>query len=135
MKFIFAIVYYSLLFLSRLTGLTYKEINIVVYYVLIPFVYILLIDKIFKTHLFKTTFIVFVLVFCFAVRGLRDYAEWLFDQSVFFLQGFQKIGWNYTAASAIICVVVPLILFCLLFHYAYRFELKEFIGKLNRRIF
>ncbi|MFA6281520.1 MAG: hypothetical protein WCY05_03350 [Candidatus Omnitrophota bacterium] len=135
MQIIFSIVYYFLLFLSMITGLTYKEINIITYYILIPFIFICLIDKIIKKHISKIAFILGLLVFCLTIKNPRIYAKWLFDQSVIFLQRFEKIGWNYIVASVIICVIIPGILLCLLIYYAYPAKMEKVTKLLNKKIF
>ena len=125
MSFVFEIVASSLQLISFLTGLTYQEINIIVYYIVIPFVYLTLVDKICKRHWFKIIFAVGVCIFFLSIRDFRVFSERLFEQSVIFLESFSKIGWDYIAASVIICVIVPGILFGVLFYCAYKSEIQN----------
>lgn len=37
MEFVFNLVYYFLMFLSRVTGFSYKEVNIIIWFIIIPF--------------------------------------------------------------------------------------------------
>jgi len=53
MNSIFQIVYDILMIMLRLTGFTYKEINIIVYFVVIPFIYFILLDKMIKKIILK----------------------------------------------------------------------------------
>ncbi|MBU4333336.1 MAG: hypothetical protein KKD07_02725 [Candidatus Omnitrophica bacterium] len=124
MSLVFNIIAYSLDFISYITGLTYKEINIIVYYMVIPFIYIALIDRISKKHFLKVIFGIGIVMFFLSVKNFHAFSEWFFDASVVFLKSFEQIGWNYVVASVIICVVIPGILFVLLFYYAYRTEIN-----------
>ena len=133
MDIIFSFVYYSLVVLSRLTGFTYEEINIIVYFFVIPFIYLALIDRIIKKHILKVAFVVAVLAFFFWIHDFSHYAGWLFNCSVEFLQGFSRIGWDYVLASVIICVVIPGILFCVLFYYAYRAKINSIMQVLRKK--
>ena len=129
MGLLFNIIYALLMLLSMVTGLTYQEINTVVYYVLIPFIYLALIDKIFNRHLLKIIFGVGVIILCVLIKDLRAFSNWLFDKSVNFLLGFEKIGWNYIVASVIVCVIIPGIIFLMLFYFAFKTRIHEFFKK------
>ncbi len=109
MSNIFDIVVAMLYWLADKTGLTYNEINIIVYFVLIPFIYMFLLDKLIDKYYFRIGFLI-VLVISFALMGsFREFSDKLFDASVKFLEWFEIIGWNYVEASVIICVVVPVL--------------------------
>ena len=56
MDLIFQLVANSLFRVSQILGLTYNEINIILYYLIIPFTWLVLLDKIFKFHYLKITF-------------------------------------------------------------------------------
>ena len=132
MDIIFNIVAALLQFTSYVTGLSYKEINIIVYYILGPFIYISLIDKIFKRHWLKIIFGVGFTIFFLSIRNFKEFSEWLFEKSVIFLLSFEKFGWDYVVASVIICVILPGILFVLLFYYAYKTQIEEYKKILNQ---
>jgi hypothetical protein len=89
---IFRIVASILSSIARITGLTYKEINIIVYYFLIPFSWLWLLDVIFDVNYFKIAFVVFCLGFAAGCRNFRKYSDWLFNKSVLFLNYFNKFG-------------------------------------------
>ena len=111
---IFKLVSDFLIYISRLTGLTYNEINIVVYFFLIPFSWFVLIDVIYGFHYFKLTFTVICLVLYFSCRDFESFSNRLFDKSVSFLNYFNNYGSNYVASSVWICVFLPIMIYGLL---------------------
>lgn len=112
--FIFKIVANSLCYIGDKTGLTYNEMNIIIYYFCIPFSWVCLIDVLLHVHYLKITFIIFTLGFFTGCRNFKDYSNWLFDKSVTFLNYFNKFGSNYIASSVWICVSLPAIIYALL---------------------
>lgn len=109
---IFAIVAGTEYFIARMTGSTYNEVNIVVYYLLIPLSWTLMLDYItrmpFLTPLLISAWIVFVWK---DEMKFRNRCDWAFMKSVDFLLWFKKIGWNYVVSSVIICVVIPVLVY------------------------
>src|SRR4029434_8597158 len=102
-------VYQALLWLSAATGFSYQEVNVIVYFVLIPLVFIFLIDRIMKTWAFTLWSLVALTAFVLWVPDFSSLANLIFDASVAFLNGFSVVGLNYTQASVIICVIFPAI--------------------------
>lgn len=98
--------------IAKFTGLTYNEVNIIVYYILIPLSWTAMIDYItmqpLLTPLFLTGWGIFLWKDHMSFRGRCD---WIFMKSVDFLLCFKKIGWNYVVSSVIICVVVPILIY------------------------
>ena len=131
MKIIFDIVYCLLKQLSVITGLTYNEINIVVYYIIIPMIYFFMIDKIIKKHIFKIVFSILILIILVLVN-FEKFSDSLFDASVKFLLLFEVIGWSYVVSSVIICVIVPAIIFGVLFYFSYWSSVKKYL--INKRV-
>jgi hypothetical protein len=115
MKRIFFLVAQALLRLARATNLTYNEINIIVYYLLIPLSWAILCDCIIRLPI---TTILLLLAWGFILWKKRThFKEWCDDVSVRsqdFLLLFRKIGWNYEVSSVIICVIVPILVFAIL---------------------
>ena len=111
MNKIFIIVKDFLIALASISGFSYKAINIIVYYYIIPFIFILFIDKIYKIHYLKISFIFVISILTILINDFEKFSEWLFNKSAMFLNSFSFIGWNYTIASVIICVFVPIIVF------------------------
>tara|TARA_B100000809_G_scaffold250009_1_gene281992 strand:+ start:2220 stop:2618 length:399 start_codon:yes stop_codon:yes gene_type:complete len=110
MNGIFKIVYLILIWISNITGFTYNEINIIAYFIITPFVYFYLLDKIIKKWYFKIGFTLFVIVSLLLIEDFSEFSDWLFDRSVDFLNWFEIIGWNYIEASVVICVFIPLLI-------------------------
>ena len=113
---IFKIVAKSLSCLGRKTGLTYNEINIIVYYFIIPFSWLLILDIIFDFHYLKCSFAIFCIGVIVGCRNFRTYSDWLFYKSVTFLNYFNRFGSNYVTSSVCICVLFPTIIYTVLIY-------------------
>lgn len=109
---IFAIVAGIEHLIAKITGTTYNEVNIIVYYLVIPLSWTIMLDYItrmpFLTPLFLLAWIVFIWKDKMDFRTRCDLA---FKKSVDSLLWFQKIGWNYIVSSVIICVVIPILVY------------------------
>jgi hypothetical protein len=114
MEIIFYIVASVLQTISFVTGLTYNEVNIIAYYFLIPFSWLVLVDAIFKIHYLKIGFAVFCVGFVIWCSNFLEFSNNLFDKSVVFLEYFDKYGLNYIEASVWICVTIPAIIYSML---------------------
>ena len=112
---IFNLVANGLLYISKKTGLTYNEINIIVYFFIIPFSWLILLDIIFYFHVLKIAFLFYCLGFRMGCRNFKEQSDWLFAKSVSFLCYFDKFGSNYTRSSVLICVSVPILIYVALF--------------------
>ena len=98
--------------IAKVTGLTYNEVNIIVYYLLIPLSWAVMIDFITMLPLLSPMYIMGWIVFLWKdPMKFRDRSDWIFDKSVNFLLWFKKIDWNYVVSSVIICVVVPALIY------------------------
>ena len=98
--------------IAKLTGLTYNEVNIIVYYLIIPLTWTLMIDYLTKMPFLTPMIIIGWIIFLWKDKmKFRDRCDWAFDKSVDFLLYFKKIGWNYIVSSVIICVVVPVLIY------------------------
>lgn len=111
---IFGKVKNSLALIGRKTGLTYYEVNIIVYFFLIPFSWFCLLDVFFQFHYLKSAFAIFTLGFMVGCRNFKTYSDRLFDNSVAFLNYFNRYGSNYIASSVWICVMLPLVIYAIL---------------------
>ena len=109
---IFAIVAGAELLIAKLSGTTYNEVNIIVYYLVIPLSWTLMLDYItrmpFLTPMFLSAWIIFIWK---DKMKFRNRCDWAFKKSVVFLLWFKKIGWNYVVSSVIICVVIPILVY------------------------
>jgi hypothetical protein len=98
--------------IAKLTGMTYNEVNIIVYYLLIPLSWAVIVDYITMLPFLSLMYIIAWVIFLWKdPMKFRDRCDWAFDKSVDFLLWFKKIGWNYVVGSVIICVVVPVLIY------------------------
>ena len=93
---------------ARFLRISYNEINILVWYFLIPFSWLCILDGILGFHFLKMGFALFTLGFAFGCRDFACFSDWLFDRSVVFLLSFRRFGMGYVLSSVLICVLVPL---------------------------
>jgi hypothetical protein len=109
---IFALVAGAEHIIAKLTGSTYNEVNIVVYYLIIPLSWTVMVDYITMLPFLTPMYIIAWIVFLWKdPMKFRDRCDWAFMKSVDFLLWFKKIGWNYIVSSVIICVVVPVLVY------------------------
>ena len=109
---IFAVVAGIEMLIAKLTGATYNEVNIIVYYLLIPLSWTVMIDYITKMPFLTPIYIIGWVIFLWKdPMKFRSRCDWAFQKSVDFLLYFKKIGWNYIVSSVIIGVVVPVLIY------------------------
>lgn len=114
MQLVFDAVARSLNWIASVTGFSYNEINIIAYFILLPFIYVVMVDRIARRHWLKLIYIVGWTIGLCLVKDFRTFSNRLFDASVDFLLLFSGVGLNYVAASVVICVVLPGIVLLLL---------------------
>ena len=114
MKFVFDIVAGFLTRVAAATGFTYNEINVIVYFMLIPFVYLALVDRILGCHVAKVAFVFLWIGMLVSGVAFGSQSDRLFDASVQFLSAFRHVGMSYVVASVVFCVVVPLVILAVL---------------------
>ena len=103
--------------IAKLTGATYNEVNIIIYFLLIPLSWASMIDYITRLPLLSPMYLIAWIVFFWKDQmTFRGRCDWAFDKSIEFLLWFKKIGWNYVVSSVIICVVVPVLIYIELFY-------------------
>lgn len=127
----FYVVYRMLVWLSEATGLSYEEVNIIVYYVIVPMTFLGLVDRIIRKPIFTILYIATLLVVATRIRDFHVFAEDLFDWSVDFLLGFSKVGLGYDSASVVVCLLLPLLMFLCLFSFAFPASFKWAFPTLN----
>ena len=110
----FWIVANFLLFLAKKTKLTYNEINIILYYLIIPLTWCILLDLIIKLPIFTIGFI-FLWAIIFIIVG-KSFSQWC-DKIFILSQQFIKLFGDYIHYSVVICVIVPLIIYLILFMF------------------
>ena len=98
--------------IAKLTGATYNEVNIIIYYLLIPLSWAAMIDYITKMPFLSIMYVIAWIVFLWKdPMKFLDRCDWAVDKSVDFLLWFKKIGWNYVVSSVIICVIIPILIY------------------------
>ena len=93
--------------------MTYLLINeqfIIMYFYILPFFYLSIIDYKMKTHLLKIVSIILILLSIIFIKDFQSFSDSLFNKSVNFLEWFKIIGWDYVVSSVIICVLIPIII-------------------------
>ena len=117
MKTVFWITANLLNEIAKRTGMTYNEINVIVYYLIIPLTWTVMLDIIIGVPVFTTLLILAWFYILNKLRTKRNFRIWCdraFKDSVDFLLWFKRIGWDYVVSSVIICVVVPIIIYGIL---------------------
>ena len=101
---------------AQKVNLTYNEVNIIVYYMIVPLTWCIMLDFILNSWPWMS---VVWLTLCVVVtwwhrKDFSTWCDWAFEKSVNFLLWFRRIGWNYYKASVIICVVLPIAIYVIL---------------------
>lgn len=100
--------------LAKWTNFTYNQINIIVYFAIIPLSWFLLLDLYVSGYFFTIGFLIFLTGFKVGCKNFRDYSDELFMKSVHFLNYFNRFGSNYYKSSVWICVLLPILIYILL---------------------
>ncbi len=112
---VFGAVALALKVMAKALHMNYNEINIIVYYLIIPLSWCVMIDYIIGLPI---TTPIWILLWIYIIwskqKFFRKWCDVAFQLSVDFLLKFQRIGWNYWKASVIICVVIPIIIYAAL---------------------
>jgi hypothetical protein len=119
MNTIFNATYKILIWISDITGFTYNEVNIIIWFIIIPLSWMLLLDKIYKRRWFTISFSVLIAIILLCIPNFREFCDWLFQQSVDFLNLFNTLGSNYVASSVIICLLIPIVIYVVLIRKAF----------------
>lgn len=93
-------------------GISYNEINIIVYYLLIPLTWTIMLDFYIGTPI--TTYALIFIWFGIKIgtwSRFKEWCDWIFIRSVAFLNFFNRWGGNYVLNSVIICVLVPILIY------------------------
>ena len=93
-------------------GITYNEINILVYYLLIPLTWTIMVDLLIGMPLTTMAMLCVWAGICIGTWGrFSEWCDWAFMRSVDFLNYFNRWGGNYVLNSVVICVVVPVLIY------------------------
>lgn len=111
----FQIVATALYRIAQATGMTYNEINIIIYYLIVPLTWTVMIDFLIKKPITTSLLLLaWAVLFIVHRNDFRQWCDWVFQKSVDFLLWFKRIGWDYILSSVIICVLVPIIIYAIL---------------------
>ena len=140
---IFGLVAAILSLMAKMVGVTYKEMNIFIYYFVIPLSWCFLLDIGLLGYIqiplqseeqlrfegcgrwisFPFLSVLWCIFWAFIIyinrRGFRAWCVRAFDNSVKFLLWFKVVGWNYYVSSVIICVLIPALIYCGLIYLCY----------------
>lgn len=113
---VFVAVRDALAFIAKVSNRTYVEINVIAYFILLPCSWLVILDLILGTSgILTVLFLSAWLCFLFLQKDFRNFSEWLFQKSVDFLLFFNRYGSNYILSSVLICVIIPVLVYCVLF--------------------
>lgn len=109
---IFNAVAISLLKIAKKLNITYNQINIIVYYLLIPLSWTILIDMWIGLPITSAILAcIWIGIFIATHNYFKEWCDWAFKDSVDFLNWFNRWGGNYTLNSVIICVAIPILVY------------------------
>ena len=128
----FSRVYHFLIRISEISGLSYTEINIILYFVVLPLIYFILLDKLIGKHFFKAGYFLLIILLIIFSRNFLYFSNRLFDKAVAFLEWFEIIGLNYVQASVIFCVIFPFIILTVLIAFVYKDKIKKLYSRLKK---
>ena len=111
-KKIFKIVAINLLKIAQRLNITYNEINIIVYYLLIPLSWTIMLDCWMGLPITTAMLLLIWVGILIATHGsFRKWCDKVFFSSVDFLNYFNRWGGNYVLNSVIICVFIPILIY------------------------
>lgn len=106
---IFNAVASSLMWVASMTHSTYNEVNVLLYYLVIPLTWMVMLD-IWLGYPATTVGLTVIWIALFICHG-RSFGKWcdrVFMRSVDFLNWFNRLGGNYVLNSVVICVALPI---------------------------
>ena len=114
---IFSAVQQFLEWIAKITHRTYHEVNIIVYYFLIPLTWTLMIDYIFSLpFIFSIAYSLFCISVALSRKNFRKFCDGLFNKSANFIEHFG----DYHVFSVLLCVALPLVIFIVLVFFVYK---------------
>ena len=114
---IFSAVQQFLEWIAKITHRTYHEVNIIVYYFLIPLTWTLMIDYIFSLpFIFSIAYSLFCISVALSRKNFRKFSDGLFYKSANFIERFG----DYYLFSVLLCVGLPLVIYIVLGFFVYK---------------
>lgn len=117
MNSIFNIVFLWLQGLAWLTTLSYREINIIVFYIVIPVSWVFLYELPKRKFKYTSVILLLLLICVIAISltsGFESFSNWFFAKSQDFLNAVTFVNnkdLNYEIASVVICVFIPILIY------------------------
>ena len=100
---------------SMKLGITYNEMNILVYYLLVPLTWAIMVDCLIGMPLTTMVLLCVWAGICIGSWGrFTAWCDWAFMRSVDLLNYFNRWGGNYVLNSVVICVAVPMLIYMVL---------------------
>ena len=110
--FIFRLVATALYNIAQMFGMTYNEVNVLAYYLLIPLSWTIMLDMYIGLPLTTGALLYIWIGIKIGTWGhFRAWCDWAFMRSVDFLNYSNRWGGNYVLNSVIICVVIPVLVY------------------------
>lgn len=114
---IFSAVQQFLEWIAKITHRTYHEVNIIVYYFLIPLTWTLMIDYIFSLpFIFSIAYCLLWISIALSRKNFRKFCDGLFYKSANFIERFG----DYYLFSVLLCVGLPLVIYIVLGIFVYK---------------
>ena len=93
-------------------GITYNEINILVYYLVIPLTWTIMVDLLIGMPLTTMALLCVWAGIRIGTWGcFTEWCDWAFMRSVDLLNYFNRWGGNYHLNSVVICVAIPILIY------------------------
>ena len=110
--FTFRMVATALYNIAQMFGMTYNEVNVLAYYLLIPLSWTIMLDMYIGLPLTTGALLYIWIGIKIGTWGhFSAWCDWAFMRSVDFLNYFNRWGGNYVLNSVIICVVIPVLVY------------------------
>ena len=110
--FTFRLVVTALYNIAQMFGMTYNEVNVLAYYLLIPLSWTIMLDMYIGLPLTTGALLYIWIGIKIGTWGhFSAWCDWAFMRSVDFLNYFNRWGGNYVLNSVIICVVIPVLVY------------------------
>ena len=110
--FTFRLVATALYNIAQMFGMTYNEVNVLAYYLLIPLSWTIMLDMYIGLPLTTGALLYIWIGIKIGTWGhFSAWCDWAFMRLVDFLNYFNRWGGNYVLNSVIICVVIPVLVY------------------------
>lgn len=95
-------------------AISYEAANIIVYFFIIPFSWLILLDIALSFFFFTPLFLLTVFILKFFIKHFETFSGNLCDLAINILNSFSFMGMDYLVASIVFCVIFPIIIYTFL---------------------